>query len=282
MSKKFLRIIFSLFFLCSGAIAAPGLLPKPDHIIVVFEENKKFSQIIGNMAAPYINTLANKGALFKHSYAITHPSQPNYLAFFSGSTQGVLDDNCPYSVQGDNLASQLIRGHYSFGIYSESLPSVGYTGCVYDIYFRKHNPVVNWQGINLGQNVNIPFTYFPKDFGSLPTVSIVVPNVLNDMHDGQPLDSIMKGDTWLKNHIGPYVKWASSHNSLLIVTWDEDDGTGDNHIATIFIGPMVKKGVYDNNITHYSTLRTIEDIYGLLPIGNSALSSPITNVWKSK
>jgi hypothetical protein len=52
-------------------------------------ENHSYGEVIGNHAAPFLNALARGGALFTRSQAITHPSQPNYLALFSGSTQGV-------------------------------------------------------------------------------------------------------------------------------------------------------------------------------------------------
>src|SRR5262245_57648456 len=66
-------------------------LPRPDHVVIVIEENHSFSQIIGSPAAPYINSLAQQGALFTQSFATTHPSQPNYIQLFSGGTQGVID-----------------------------------------------------------------------------------------------------------------------------------------------------------------------------------------------
>src|SRR5437879_4998290 len=69
-------------------------VPMPDHVVIVIEENHLFSEIIGNTAqAPYINSLAQQGASMSNHSGITHPSQPNYLALFSGSTQGVTDDN---------------------------------------------------------------------------------------------------------------------------------------------------------------------------------------------
>ncbi|HWO38016.1 MAG TPA: hypothetical protein VNO32_55285, partial [Candidatus Acidoferrum sp.] len=66
----------------------PTAMPLPAHVVVVIEENHGYSQIIGSSQAPYINTLASEGASFTNSHAITHPSEPNYLALFSGSTQG--------------------------------------------------------------------------------------------------------------------------------------------------------------------------------------------------
>jgi hypothetical protein len=59
-------------------------VPRPDHIVVVILENKHRSSVIRQ--APYLNKLAAKGANMTHSYGVTHPSQPNYLALLSGST----------------------------------------------------------------------------------------------------------------------------------------------------------------------------------------------------
>jgi len=282
-----LSIITSLTFFTPNGVAQKGSeshakLPRPDRVVIVIEENKSFKQIIGNMAAPYINTLANNGALFIQSYAITHPSQPNYLALFSGDTHGVVDNRCPFSLSGDNLASELIRKGLSFGIYSESMPSIGYTGCVAGHYYRKHNPAVNWQGNNIPPEMNMPYDNFPSDYPQLPTVSIVIPNQLNDMHDGEVPESIIQGDKWLKKNIDSYVRWAATHNSLLILTWDEDDDSSNNHIATIFVGPMIKSGNYDMRISHYEVLRTLIDIFDLRPLGNANRVPSIKGIWRTR
>ena len=160
-------------------------VPRPDHVVIVIEENHGYSEIIGSSAAPYINSLAAQGALFTHSSAITHPSQPNYLDLFSGYNQGVTDDSCPHSLSTANLAAQLAAAGLSFGGYSEDLPSKGSTVCTSGYYARKHNPWVNWQAVNdntIGRNqlastTNLPFSAFPREdagFANLPTVAIVV------------------------------------------------------------------------------------------------------------
>src|SRR5215212_6979595 len=84
--------------------ARPGAngVPRPDHVVVVMEENHAYSEIIGAPAAPYINALAQEGALFTDSYGITHPSQPNYLDLFSGDNQGVIDSSCPLTLTAEN------------------------------------------------------------------------------------------------------------------------------------------------------------------------------------
>jgi phospholipase C len=265
----------------SGFLASPSALanngvPTPAHIVVVIEENHSYNEIIGSSSAPYINSLANSGAVFTHSLAVTPPSEPNYLALFSGSTQGITDDSCPHTFGAPDLGGELIAAGKSFGGYSESMPSVGYTGCTYSsLYARKHNPWVDFTDIPSSDNM--PFTSFPSSVNSssLPTISFVVPNLQDDMHDG----TVSQGDTWLKNNLNSYEQWAKTNNSLLIVTWDEDDSSQNNQIPTIFVGPMVKTGHYSETINHYNVLRTLEDAYGLSYAHNSATATPITDCW---
>ena len=246
----------------------------PSHVIVVMEENHSYSEIIGSPDAPYINALAAAGASFTNSFAITHPSQPNYLDLFSGLNQGVTDDSCPHTFSTQNLESELIAAGKTFAGYSEGLPAKGSEICSSGEYARKHVPWTNFTNDPSGNN--LPFTSFPTNFADLPVVSWVIPDLLDDMHDG----TILEGDTWLQTNLSPYVDWARTHNSLLIVTWDEDDGSEGNQIPTIFVGPMVKPGEYSEQIDHYNVLRTLEDMYGLPHLGNSSKAKPITNVWK--
>jgi len=81
-----------------------------DHIVIVIEENHEESQVIGDPNMPYINGLANKGALMTNSHGVTHPSEPNYLALISGSTFGYTDDACGNTVTGSCLGTQLLNG----------------------------------------------------------------------------------------------------------------------------------------------------------------------------
>jgi phosphatidylinositol-3-phosphatase len=256
-----------------SAPAAAGL-PRPDHVVVVIEENHGYSQIIGSPSAPYINSLAAAGASFTQSFAVTHPSEPNYLALFSGSTQGVTDDSCPNNFSAVNLGSELIGAGLGFKGYSESMPSNGYTGCDTGTYARKHNPWVMFS--NVPASDNLTFASFPTDFTTLPPVSFVVPNLDDDMHDG----TIAQGDSWLKGHLDSYAQWAKTHNSELILTWDEDeDGGGNNQIATVMVGASVKTGRYSEHVNHYNVLRTLEDFYGLPHAGASASATPITDAF---
>ena len=258
-------------------------LPRPDHIVMVIEENHSYSQMIDSPDAPYINRLATQGAVFTQSFGATYPSQPNYLTLFSGSTQGITDNSCPHTFTTPNLGHALLAAGLTFAGYSEDLPSVGSLICSVGLYARKHNPWVNWQDSvtnGLPATTNLPMTSFPTDYSKLPTVSVIVPNQVNDMHHEKDPEAIQTGDRWLREHLDTYVQWAQQHNSLLIVTWDEDNKKENNRIATLFVGPMVQAGRYDQRITHENVLRTIEDLYGLSHAGASADTAPITQIWK--
>lgn len=269
----------------SSACALAGSLPRPDHVLVVVEENKPFERIIGNLAeASYINSLAARGAVMTQSYGTDGASQPNYLQLFSGSNQGVGDNSTPHTFDTPNLRSALAAQGLTFTSYSESMPTPGFTGSSYTTvpgqnqYVRKHNPWVNWLGAAsnaIPVDEIQPLTSLPTDFSTLPTVSFVIPNEQNNMHDG----SISAGDAWLQAHVDAYVNWAQTHNSLLILTWDEDDGNYGNHIATLLLGPMVVPGLYDQPINHLNVLRSIEDMYGLGYVGDTAGVSAIAGAF---
>ncbi len=257
----------------SSASGSAAGVPTPQHVLVVVFENKAAQQVIGSPQAPYLTALSRQGANFTDAHGVTHPSQPNYLALFSGSTQGVTDDSCPQKFATPNLAEQLLYAGDSFTGYSESLPQAGFTGCSAGEYARKHNPWVDFPA--LPASVNQPLSALPHDFTQLPTVAFVVPNLCSDMHDCP----VRTGDDWARQHLADYVAWARDHDSLLVVTFDEDDDTQANRIPTFLVGPMVRPGASDQRIDHYAVLRTIEDMYSLSPIGETAKAKPITGVW---
>jgi hypothetical protein len=280
-------LLGALVCLAAGGFAIPATAaanpPHYDHVVLAIFENKARSQIIGSSNAPYLNGLAAQGANFTQSFALRHPSQPNYLDLFSGSNhglEGANGNNCPQSFASGNLGHQLIASGRTFVGYAEDLPSAGSEVCNSggeDGYWRKHAPWTNFTNLNQA-TVSRPYSAFPTDFTKLPTVSWVVPNQCNDMHN-VPRCSISRGDTWAKHHLDSYAQWAKTHNSLLIVTFDEDDNTPTNHIATMFVGARINPGNYSERIDHFTVLRTIEAMYGLPAVGSAAHRSAITNVF---
>ena len=288
-------------------------LPVYDHIVIVVEENKDYEEIIGNQDAPYINNvLKAEGANFTQMYGEEHFSQGNYFWLFSGDNQtvGFMDQvpseethpNYPFTTP--NLGEQLIRKGLSFKGYAESLPEIGFLGHKQGLYARKHVPWISFANLPNGKTVatssNLRFTDFPTDpsqYDTLPTVAFVIPNLDNDMHNGPIENSIPAGDRWLKTNIDPYYQWAKDHNSLLILTFDENDDKRaylgltnpfvdpkncvganrdeeycvdlQNRIVTIFAGAHIKAGDYPEGkgTTHVNLLRTIEAMYGLPKAG---------------
>lgn len=254
----FLAIIIAVSE-ASIAAALARTPPKYDHVVVVIMENHSFAQISDAGASAYLTELSKGGAVFDQSYGVAHPSQPNYFALFSGSTQNIHDDG-QYVIVAPNLASRLRAHGKTFAAYVEAGSP------------RKHNP---WESFSDSREFEKPLTNFPLDYAQLPAVSFVVPNLIDDMHDG----TIQQGDTWLKTHLGGYAKWAKKNNSLLVVTFDEDDSHSDNHIFTAFYGFGIEPGHYSERIDHYGVLRTIEYIETISPLGISALRGVIGSGW---
>ncbi|WP_328549747.1 alkaline phosphatase family protein [Streptomyces sp. NBC_00366] len=262
----------------TASTAQAAALPTPDHVVVVVMENHAYSQVIGSSSAPYLNnTLKAGGANLTQSYGLTHPSEPNYYMLFSGSNQGRTDDSCVGvgSISAPNLASELIAAGKSWKSYNESLPSQGSTTCSSGNYAQKHNP---WFGFsNVPTNTAMTFAQFPTDYTTLPKVSFVTPNLCSDMHDC----SVSTGDTWIKNNLGAYATWAQTHNSILAVTFDEDNKQSGNRIPTLFYGQHVTAGSSSaTTYNHYNVLRTVEDLAGLSAhAGNAASASDISGIW---
>ncbi len=252
-----LALLIAVFGLVHAVAAEP--VPQVDHIVVVVLENHNYGQIIGNEKAPFINALAKSGATFINSHAVGYPSQPNYLALFSGSTQGVKDDMA-HSRDGPTLATALTLSGKRFAGYAERKAG------------RKHKPWESFKGqASHGQDLS----GFPKQFDRLPDVSFVVPNDWNNMHDGP----IRAADDWLRTHLGDYLDYCRDHRCLLILTFDEPGGKSGKNIPTIIAGSQVKTGVFAQRIDHYSVLRTITDAMGIGAVGGSQKADPIFGIW---
>ncbi|HEY2321567.1 MAG TPA: alkaline phosphatase family protein [Thermoanaerobaculia bacterium] len=285
--------ILSLF-LAATAVHAEAALPRPDHVVIVIEENKGFSDVIGSKDAPYLNALARRGAVLTNFTAAHHPSQPNYVDFFAGTPLGVCDDSCiqtPFTAP--NLGAALLAAPGgSFAGFAEDLPKKPV--CDLNGFAKRHCPWMDFS--NVPASATSDLAKFPKDFRKLPTVSFVIPNVAHDMHDGKVIATeVRTGDRWLQTKLGAYARWAQGHNSLLIVTWDEDSDESyrikcpatittvppANHIPTIIAGQPVKRGSRSATAySHHDLLRTILDMYGIAPFAGAEDAKDIDDVWR--
>jgi len=256
------------------------------HVVVIMEENKPATRIVGNADAPYFNQLLTRYAHASDYSAITHPSLPNYLALTSGTTGGITSDCNPPGgsclVTSPNLADSLRAAGLSWRMYAEGMPEPCSTPNT-DRYAVKHNPFLYYPSVTGSAascaHDDVPFTAFAGDLAStstLPAFSFISPDLCNDMHSC----SIAAGDAWLAQVV-PQILTSpafTTQQSLLVVTFDEGDSS-DNVVACVFAGPAARRGAVSNTpYSHYSLLRTIEDGLGLPPLGESAAAAPMTDL----
>jgi hypothetical protein len=250
------------------------------HIVVVVMENQGYGSIVGSASAPYLNSLVRLYGLATNYTAVAHPSQPNYLAIFSGSTQGVTDNEV-HLLAGRNVADQ-IEGHgRTWRVVAENVPPGCYTGARHfggadgpGWYVRKHEPAISFAGIAQSSrrcaNV-IDLEHFSLEAANF---QLVVPNLCHDMHDC----SIAVGDAFLRRFIAPIVDSPAFARTLIVITFDEgsDSAGGGGRVSTVLVGPRVRPG-YRSAIAHnhYSLLRTIENVWGLGCLNRSCAANDL-------
>jgi phospholipase C len=209
-------------------------------------ENTSYKSLIGNPNAPWINFAAANYGLATNYFGVAHPSQPNYIAATSGSTNGVVNDNDTI-INVSNIVDQLEAGGKTWKAYMQSL-SLCVTkldhACGNQLYERKHNPFVSYQDVqsNPARMANIvDFSQFAADLANnnVPDYSWISPDQCNDMHGrggggaGDPCDFsqvqslIATGDAFLSKIVGQIMNsQAWNGNSVIFITWDESDFTG--------------------------------------------------------
>ncbi len=231
-------------------------------------ENKEYGSIVGSGAAPYLNGLIARYGLATNYDALTHPSEPNYVALFSGSTQGVTGDGT-YDLGGRNLADQLDAAGRSWRIFAQNVPSGCYRGTSASSgadgsgwYLRRHEPAINFTDIS-GDPARCgrisPLRQFDPAAASF---ELIVPNACNDMHDC----SVGSGDAFLAGFVPRILDSAAFANGLLLITWDEGSSYvgGGGRVATIVVSNRTPAGFRSATAhNHYSLLRTIQEALGV-------------------
>jgi phosphatidylinositol-3-phosphatase len=261
---------------------APGGVPSFSHIYLLMMENKEDTAIVGNSSAPYINQLISQYGLATNYTAVAHPSQPNYLALFSGSTQGVTDDDL-HDVVAVSLADEVDLTGKSWRIFAQNVPPNCYTSLSAlggedgeGTYNRKHNPAISFLSITKTPErcSNIAdFTHFDPAAANFEFIS---PNSCNDMHSC----SVQVGDDFLSNFVPRILNSdAWRQDGVLFITWDEGKTKigGGGMVPLIVISSRVQSG-FQSSLphTHYSLLRTIQDAWGLKCLENSCSANNLT------
>lgn len=268
-------------------------VPQSDHVVIVMEENKDYSSVVGDTSAwPNLNNLIKKGALPTHYYADSHPSIGNYFMLTTGQTL-TTNDSSMKVWDVDNIARRLLDSGKSFKIYAEGI-SRGYLGGNTGLYQRDHNPFALLSDIADSKSVAYdhlyPFTQFATDVadGSLPEFAFIVPDIDDDAHNGTP----QQADSWLQTKVIDQLSkrpaFNSGGNGLLIVDFDEaadsDTTYGGGHVATVFWGPNVKVDFKQTSTMvyqHQSMLRTVMEALQLSnPPGRASSAPSMTEFFK--
>jgi hypothetical protein len=243
-------------------------------VVWILIENHSYNEIIGSSAAPYINQLASECGLATNYFAISHPSLPNYVALTSGSPQGITDDNPPSSHPLNVPSSFSQLDPRNWRSLEKSMP----TNCDQSDageYAVRHNPAAYYTNLSDCSTLDVPL-------GATPDLSakftFVTPNLIDDMHDG----TIQQGDTWLSGFVPKVLSSAEyqAGRTILYITWDEDDGTQGNQVATLVIAPSVKPSTQSATpFNHYSLLRTTEEQLGLGLLANAATAASMRSAF---
>ena len=287
--SKLLMFLLAGLVVCSGCGAnsvstnspmAPTQSGQIAHVFMVVEENHSFSEVIGNSAMPYFNSLANRNGLAANYFANTHPSIGNYFMLTTGQVVTNNELTPPPTVTADNVVRELVSAGKTWKSYAESLPSVGYTGGDVFPYAQHHNPFVFLSDATAAGQVDniVPFSQFASDLASnqLPNFSFIVPNQVNNAHDG----TLAQADTWLKQNIDPLVRSSAfQKDGLLIIVFDESDFSdlthGGGHVPTLIIGSTVKKGFKSTTFyQHESVLRLALQSLGVTKFPGAAAAAP--------
>ena len=284
-----------------------------DHVFIIMMENTGYDTLIGNSNAPFINFVAATSGLATNYFGISHPSQPNYIAATSGSTNGVADDN-DTTIDVPNIVDQLESHGKSWKGYMQSYSLCATPldhACGNQLYERKHNPFISYKDVqsNPARVANIvDFSQFATDLANntVPNYVWISPDQCHDMHGrgatpADPCDFsqvpalISTGDTFLLNTVNAIMtSKAWTGNSVIFITWDESDFTGTGpegfgdtsgccnanpgggHVVTLVISRTQRFARSSGDAAnHYSMMATIEDNWRLGCLANTCDRSSV-------
>jgi phosphatidylinositol-3-phosphatase len=258
-----------------------------DHLVIILMENHSLSEIYG--VAPYMTQLADQYTLYENYSAITHPSEPNYLAIFGGDTFGVTGDGyCCYQINAPNTVDRLEANGLTWAAFAEDATGSGQ--CSFAPPRQgDHFQAVHFSGMDTAARcANFDTTTSPRDSEVIallntpnaPNYIWLTPNDNDNMHD----TSVSAGDAYLANLVPQILSSTTFTNSkaALLITFDEGTDTyPQDWVYTVLAGPVVNQGL---KVTayhdHYSVLATLEWNWGFAPLGsNDASSTPMSEAF---
>ncbi len=258
---------------------------------IILMENKNWLQIVGSSSAPYINNTLLPMASHAEQYfnpPLVHPSLPNYLWLEAGTNFGIFNDDPPgvnHQSTTKHLVTLLQKNNISWKTYQESISGSDCPLVSSGLYAVKHNPFVYFDDVTNNLDPNSancishvrPFSELATDLANntVAQYNFITPNECDDMHTAcAPLnDAIQQGDTWLSQNLPTILNSAAYQSGgAVFITWDEG-AIGDGPIGMIVQSPFAKGNGYRNLIhyTHGSTLRTVQEIFGVTPLLRDAV-----------
>lgn len=275
--------------LLAAAIASNGVLaaaPKGkvfDHFLQVWFENQDYSTIAKTAG---FKDLLSQGILLTNFNAITHPSEPNYVAAVGGSNYGINNDdyyNIPANIP--TIVDLLEKKGLTWKEYQQNIPAVGFTGYKAGTYVRKHNPLVIYDsvGLNATRLKNIVGEgQLNTDIANnnLPNWMFFTPDMNNDGHD----TGAAYAGNWLSNFYKNTLSQPNLlNNALILITFDENASSSKrNQVWSLLLGniPASLKGTTDNTYyTHFSSLKTVEENWDLGNLGQQDTNPSASNVF---
>ena len=235
------------------------------------------------MAQPVLAQLAARGALLRDYHAITHPSQPNYIAMFAGSQHGVVGSDAVL-LDVPHLGDLLERRGLRWKVYAEDYPGDCFLGMEIGRYVRRHQPFISFLNVQkvparCANIVNALQFDADRASGSLPDFALYIPDLDHDGHD----TGVAAADLWLSSRFGPVLTggWLPA-GTLFIVVFDEGSSDGPNIVYTSFYGAGVAPGAVSTaRYDHYDLLRTIEGIFRLDNLGQNDVSARVIgDIWR--
>jgi hypothetical protein len=246
--------------------------------IVVLENEDAEAALLQPMMA----SLAARGALLRNYFAITHNSQPNYIALVAGNTFAVQND--PVTLDVPHLGDLLDARGVSWKTYAEGYPGGCFLGAAAGAYVRRHNPLISFADVQSDPARCariVPASQLGLDVANrdLPRFALYIPDLNHDGHD----TSVAVADAWLRARFEPLLADPNFTAGLLfIVTFDEGRVGGPNRVYCVFVGAGVRPGsVSFATYDHYDLLRTIEEIFhtgSLRRLDES--STVISDIWR--
>lgn len=275
-------------------------LPPIQTVFIILLENESWTNVEGNVDAPYLNTtLLNMASRCESYYNVSdlHPSLPNYLWLEAGTNFGILDDNGPdlgHQTTTNHFVSQLNSAGISWKTYHEDIDGTFIPLTDISGYAVRHNPFVYFDDVSGTNNPGFaygiahirPYGELASDLQSntVARYNFIKPDICNDGHDScAPLyNPVKQVDAWLAAEVPKILNSdAYKNNGALFITWDEAYPP-DPRLGMIVLSPLARGNGYTNNIyyTHSSTLRTFQEIFGVGPfLGDAANATDLSDLF---